>query len=1004
MALLFSYTTKALMHIVFRKAIVPLLLVCSMIIGSAQIASAQYEVITNDVEKNKPKKFENKTLRSEKTGEKKFTIPRRIIQNTITHYNFYFNANRKLQEVIERSKSAEKADYTKLLPFFNYSLDNSALQASELDSVILKATAGILLHDLRNSWIDDMYMLIGQSYFLRKDFDSASMAFQFINYNMYPKKRGDDERVIVGSGPESATAISIANPEKKGFTISKKPIRNDALVWQIRTLIQTGALPEAAGLINTLQNDPNFPKRLQPELEEMKGYWFYQQKIFDSAALHLENSMGIDESKSDKARREFLIAQLYEISKLPAKASDYYSKAAKHTTDPLMDIYANLNAAKMVKGSVNDININIADLAKMAKRDKYLNYRDIVFNSAADLALQKPDTALAQVYYLKSIKYNSVNVEAKNKSYLQLADIAYSKKDFRSASSYYDSVKLDNNSIVYDAAMIEERRNDLHKIALLINRIETQDSLQKIAAMPAAQREQIVRSVVRRLRKEKGLKDETFTGSSSSSTFDNNITGSADLFESNNTTGEWYFYNSTAKSRGYNEFRRKWGERQNVDNWRRRSAFQAIQNSRPVIGNPDDISDVVRPNGGIIKPTDINASSVDNIQPSDFSYEGLMGNVPLTEELMKKSNTTLAISYFELGKLYQNTIEDYDMAATTYERSLHRFPDSLYNGELYMNLYYVYLKSGNASKAAYYKSLLANKFPSSAYATAVLNPSAVTANVTSTEASKAYDRIYNYFIEGNFTKALSEKRIADSTYGTTFHTPQLLYIEAVYYVKQKQDSLAILTLQKIVTNFAQSNLKSKASTLIDVIKRRAEIETYLTNLNITPAAQDTAVIIKPITIAAAPQNNIPVKPKPQNPTPPPVNNITAPSVTYTFDPAASHLVVMVLNKVDNTYSSEARNAFNRYNREKFGSAGITVTKDVLDADNTMLLFTSFSNAEQAIAYMKKVRADAKNEVSWLPASKYSFLIISDENLTLLKTNKNVAGYLSALKSNFPADF
>jgi hypothetical protein len=34
------------------------------------------------------------------------------------------------------------------------------------------------------------------------------------------------------------------------------------------------------------------------------------------------------------------------------KASGYYDKAMRHTTDPLMDIYANLNKAKMLKAMI----------------------------------------------------------------------------------------------------------------------------------------------------------------------------------------------------------------------------------------------------------------------------------------------------------------------------------------------------------------------------------------------------------------------------------------------------------------------------------------------------------------------------------------------------------------------------------------------------------------------------------------------------------------------------
>ena len=124
----------------------------------------------------KPKKFENRQLRSEKTGDKKFTLPRRFMQNTTTHYNFFFNANEKLKEVLERAKSSHRDDYTKLLSFYNYSFDETAQSKIELDSVIYKSTAGILLHDLRSNWVVNLYLLIGKAYYLKIDFDSAYLS------------------------------------------------------------------------------------------------------------------------------------------------------------------------------------------------------------------------------------------------------------------------------------------------------------------------------------------------------------------------------------------------------------------------------------------------------------------------------------------------------------------------------------------------------------------------------------------------------------------------------------------------------------------------------------------------------------------------------------------------------------------------------------------------------------------------------------------------------------
>src|ERR1700744_5358329 len=150
-----------------------------------------------DYDLKKPAKFENRILASEKSNNgKKFKKSRRFIQNTITHYNYYFNANEKIKTVIARAKASFKDDYTRLLPFYNYSLDNTLSQKRELDSVIYKCTAGILIHDTRNDWIDNLYLLIGKSYYLRKDFDSAYITFQFLNYAFSPKEEDGYDKPI----------------------------------------------------------------------------------------------------------------------------------------------------------------------------------------------------------------------------------------------------------------------------------------------------------------------------------------------------------------------------------------------------------------------------------------------------------------------------------------------------------------------------------------------------------------------------------------------------------------------------------------------------------------------------------------------------------------------------------------------------------------------------------------------------------------------------------------
>jgi tetratricopeptide (TPR) repeat protein len=950
----------------------------------------------------KPEKYESRKLGSEKTADKKFTVPRHFIQNTITHYNYYFNANNKINTIIESAKLGSKDDYSKLLPFYPYTLDNTAAQKQELDSIIYKCTAGILLHDLRNDWIDNMYLIIGKAYFLRKDFDSAAMTFQFINYNLFPRKKNEDDSRVVGTNDAaSGSSISIANKEKRNVlqkVASLPPSRNDALIWMSRTLIEQDEFGESAGLINTLQNDPNLPHRLKNDLDEITAYWNFKQGIYDSAAVHLEKAISNADDKLDKSRREFLLAQLYELSGKTDKASEYYGKASKHTVDPLMDIYAQLNDAKMYRSgdNIKELNSSISNLARMGRRDKFEAYRDIIYYSAGELSLKKPDSNAAIIFFNKSVKYNETNIPYKNKAYLQLGDIAYNRRMYKLAAAMYDSLQLSDTTFTNNMAQVQLRRAALSRIVGFVTAVEREDSLQRIAALTPAERESFVKKLVRKLRKENGLKDDGSNTGNNIPDIKNNAP--ADLFAANSSKGEWYFYNSAIKARGFSDFKNRWGVRTNADNWRRKAALDLTLLTVPgkmSAGGNTTVSAGAGATGGV-----------------EITYESLMQNLPLTAEKTDSSNLLISNSLLGLAKIYKDELEDYSEAIKTYEEHLQRFPERLTNGEIYLGLYYCYSKLGNTERAAYYKNLLNSKFQGSKSWQMVNTPAALDPKTKNPEATTTYEHIYDLFLEGRFEEAIAAKKTADAQYGINYWTPQLLYIEALYNVKQRNDSIAIVGLNTIIQNNPNSPLKEKAATMIDVLKRRKEIETYLTNLQVTRAEEEQMLAPdnKPVVKQQAPVTTVPVvisKPavtvpviKDTIPKAPPLLTNGA----FVIQPDSPHIVLMILEKVDPVYVNESKNAFSRYNGQNYYGQPISITKDAIDAEHNVLVIASFANGAAALDYYENIKRAASREVSWLPANKYSFVIITNENLQVLKTNKDVNGYRLLLNKQYPGKF
>ena len=967
-----------------------------------------------DYDLKKPVKYEERTLGYERTYDTKFKAPRHFIQNTVTHYNYYFNANNKLNAVITRAKSQFRDDFTRLLPFYNYTLDATSRDRRELDSVIDKANTGILIHDLRNDWIDNLYMLMGKAYYFKKLFDSAYITFQFVNFAFAPKEK-DGYSKPIGSNvdlEQGGTALTISTKEKTNIlkkAFSLPPSRNESLIWQIRTYMASDKFNQAAVLTEILKQDPQFPSRLQPDLQEVQALWYYRQNMYDSSAVHLEKALSNATTVNEQARWEYLIAQLYERSGKPELAEHFYEQVVQHTFDPVMEVYARLNSIRQNrdKGDGQDyIQKNIHALDKMARKEIYIPYRDIIYYTAAEMELERNDKAAAINYLIKTTRNATPGSHLKTKAFLKLGDLAFDDKKYRSAKSYYDSVNTADLASIDSTNLFQDRKKALDRIVAQLRLIDRQDSLQKIALMTEQERNAYIRKLVKAMRKQQGLSEEDQQGSQNPSFYNSNVT--SDLFSTGSDNAEWYFYNSSLKSKGYSDFKSRWGNRPNVDNWQLSSlvARQKVNVNKAEAGQ------------GIA--TDNNAA----LAPAAVSFESLLANVPTTPERMKKSMDTVENALFALGKSYQDGLPDYQYAINAYDSLLTRFPATRFREETLFNLYFCYRKIGDESDAANVLQLLRQQFPAGKFTALVTNTNTVQSpeSIAREDATSRYDSVYASFIEGKFDEALTAKKDLDSLYGEKYWTPQLQYIEAMYYMHIRMDSVALAGFARIIKRYPGTPMADKAKTAMDVLKDRKRMEEYLSNLKIERAKDDSFAVVK---TNEAPRPAVPgqqeapvaknLKPgadssritRPGKPTDTIRAVKAAPAFksAFVFAPEKSHSVAILITKVDPVYVTETRNAFNRYNRETYYNRTFEINNLSLDDTTKLVVINGFDSAAAALEYMNKARNLAPREIiPWLQPGKYSFLILSDQNLEILKSNKDMAGYKKFLSEYFPGKF
>ena len=964
------------------------------------------ENITFDLKK--PKLFENRKLRSETNIDKKLGAVKKIKENIVSHYNFHFNAKNKLNTVLLNAKQSFKDDFDKIIPIDDFSLDQTASLQMELDSVILKCNNGILLHDLRNDWIDDLYFLMGQAYFYEKKFDSAYDVFQYINYTFQPREKGEIgyEKTIGSNINNTGNIYTISSKENTGFVHSFKHeyVRNEALVWIAYSLMEMNNDDEAKSMLDLLSKDNNFPKRLFPLLSEKKAAWFLKKDQYDSAAYHLEKSIPLCISKQEKSRRYFLIAQLYAKENKTDKAFLYFEKSIANTTDPIMEANARIQQIAGMGLEVEEskrIEANIQSLLKLAEKEKYVNFKPIIFSSIATLELKRNNTDAAIAYLQKSNLNNPDEPGLKNKNFLKIAELAYEMKKYALCKSYLDSIDESTLSVRNE---LMEKKPVITELVANLEIISLEDSLQRLANLSENERMAALSAILKSKRKEVDLeKTEKQTGAVS--TQRNNILEptSGALFPAESQKGEWYFNNPSLVAQGKIEFKNKWGERPNTDNWRRSSSFNAINN--PINKEKENLK--------IIESEAL--TQEENI----ISMESLLASLPLTQELIQQSNQKKFDAYETIGNIYKNKLDNCTESIYWNERLIKESSTISNLEQKYFDLSVCHKKEGVPEKSKYYQDLLLKTFPESKLNLFLKDPLALSKIEKEKEvaATNTYEKIYDLLISGKFDEALTLKKEADSVYGETKWTPQLLYLESLYYINKKEDSLAIETLGKITTLYPSSPLSEKATLVSSVLRRRSEIEMELNNKIVVKEQEQSVEWIDDRPLARAKIGEVKLDSMVKDKEPAKVvqpikldssSLITAKKITtsekYIFDLNESQLVLLILTDVDIIYTNEAKRAIANYNNRSFSNKTLGVLQEKID-EKTILKISAFKSIVEAMDYIDLAKKLGSTEIfPWLPSQKYSFLLISESNYKTLQGENKISPYLEFIRVQLPGKF
>ena len=953
----------------------------------------------------------DKPLPYERLLDKKYTLGRRAYQNTVSQFNYLFNAEITLNEIIQKARELHQDDFTELLPFYDYDLSITAKES--IDSIVYRCNANIVLHDLRSNYVDDAYLLMAKSYLFHKNFDTAASILQFINYSFYDKEAGADQPI--GSNLNKSGKFSIASVEDNRAWENKN-IRNESMIWQARTYFEAGEINEGISLLQLLKTDAGFPKRLHPFLYEQLAYGYYLSGINDSAATYLIKGLDNAQDLVTKARWSYLIAQLYEKEQKIDLAYNWYKKAGAIVSNPVIAVYANIYMASIDANRGEKSWENLASaLERMLKKDKYIGFADIIYYEMAQLAIRNNASLKANEWLIRSIQKNEKNNKLKEKTLVQLGALNYKEDQFIVAKIAYDQLKdLLKTYPNYD--QITLRKKWIDKIATLDELIANEDSLQMIYAAPKKEQVQIAKQWQKRASILKAQKKDLFSDPNKKTitatvdaTIRKNSPGYTFSNAFSNTTSrqveksDFYFDNPQNVIMGVSNYIQKWGDRPNVDNWRRKTTIQLIKstpsnnNLDPLQNNSQFITNEVEKNN--------NKDVLDNDRDDSLTIQLIQNDLDL-----KQSKASWNKNNLDIAKIFLYELNDFEKALPRYKLVIQNNIEPSATESALLDLASHYMHIGQSTTSDSIIQIITSQFPEGTY----IQKKKAKENLERIDknSSEVYKSVYFMAQVGDWDQFSAQMDTAQQQFkGTKWNTP-FQFLKVKMNAQQGKDSIAIVLLNVIINQNKSEAIKARAKQIITEINNRKATEAYLAALKIEKPkkfvnAKEEVLEqtkIPSITIKndsslnkLSKKNDMALIDTRKDST---QTMATMNQILFTNDSLEPHYIALQTMNVSAVFVKEIQNALKDFHAEAFSKLNLVVTFVQFTNQSHIVWIGPFSKAADGIDYIKKVKPKLSTEIiSFVPKKQYDLTLIGKSNVILINNQEQLDQY-KIEKSNY----
>ena len=711
----------------------------------------------------------------------------RKYHSTTARYNGLFNANELLRLSLITYDGSHKDDFYTFLPVNPLPNDKDVIgMYPAIDTAIAKCTKVIEDHSMPNAvdmyykeaeynnWIDENWITIGKALYYRRDYEKALKNFEFV------------KRFFIKDPSTYIAELWIAKIYIELNKYSDAKLILDGLN-EIAQEQKQKKFKDFIPFLNRKKGDaakPTMKQSLQLEIYKAYSDLAMKRKDYEDAIDGLQLAISKTNSPREKARFNYILAQLYQYTNNSGSASHHFNKAVSASASFEIAFNARLNRA------LSDGSEGVKkDLKRMARDSKNAAFKDQIFYALGLVELNNNQKQEAKEYLTKSAFYSISNKRQKAMAYEKLGDISFFDKEFVPAQKYYDSCARSMPEDYPNAEIVKNKSVKLFDLVKALETAEFEDSVQRIAKLSYNDREVFLKETLIQLRKEiQDIKERDaakLLALQSNSLPNNNVKAS-----------KFIFNNPKLRETGFTEFKKLWGARDNEDDWRRNDKL-SINTFAYSVDSTEKIA------GQQTKDS--------------LSIEKLLKDIPLNDSAFSQSQLRLIDALYTSGILFKEVLLENNLAEKQFESVLAL---RLFNITDLSAAFQLFRLNEQNKKSEKYKSYILDKYPNSDAAKYFLDPDFYVKQKKNAEESqkdylklleqyklKAYQTVYN------LSQSILEKDLTN----TCRSEYMLLNVLAMGQLTEDKTTL-IPKLNQIIEEKPQTEQANRAKEMLEIIQ------------------------------------------------------------------------------------------------------------------------------------------------------------------------------------------